>query len=46
MFLNKVKVVGQSVPVGECLGFGIKVLPPPGRIPQEMEGVIEEEVVS
>jgi hypothetical protein len=46
MFLNKVKVVRQSVPVGKSSGFGVKVLPPPRRIPQEMARIIKEEMVS
>ncbi len=46
MFLNKAKVIGQSVLVGEGFRFGVKVFPQPGRIPQEMERIIKEEVVS
>jgi hypothetical protein len=29
MFFNKVKVARHSVPVGEGLGLGVKVFPPP-----------------
>jgi len=46
MFLNKFNRVRQPVPVGECIGLGVKVFLLSGEMPQEVEWIIKEEVVS